>query len=177
MVPVFNQENFIRKCLAGIGDNITAPSDLVVIVDCCTDRSEAAVLSFVEEARGRFRRVTVLRTTYPIFETRADNLGFLLSRGDHVIEVQSDIEVLTGGFDALLKAPMQEALEIFSDIWPRRNLVRAIASPRRAEEALPDPARGFGNRWAGIGLAIPAPRSSRPRATFRRPASMPERRQ
>ncbi len=31
-----------------------------------------------------------------------------------MIEVQSDIEVLTGGFDALLKAPMQEAPEIFS---------------------------------------------------------------
>lgn len=114
VVPVFNQEHFIRKCLAGISGNITTPSDLVVILDFCTDRSESAVISFLEEARACFCRITVLRATCPIFETRCDNLGFLLSRGDHVIEVQSDIEVQTPGFDALLKAPMQHAPEIFS---------------------------------------------------------------
>jgi GT2 family glycosyltransferase len=114
IVPVFNQERFIQRCLAGIADNVAAPSDLVMVLDCCSDGSESAVLSFVGEARARFRRVTVLRTTYPIFETRADNLGFLLSRGEFVIEVQSDIEILTGGFDALLKGPMQESPQIFS---------------------------------------------------------------
>jgi len=114
VVPVFNQEPFIQKCLSGIADNISVPSDLIVILDCCTDGSESAVFSFVEQARQRFRRIVILRTTYPIFETQADNLGFLLSRGDHVIEVQSDIEVLTPGFDALLKAPMTISPKIFS---------------------------------------------------------------
>jgi hypothetical protein len=56
----------------------------------------------------------VLRTTYPLFETRCDNLGFLLSRGDRVIEVQSDIQILTEGFDTLLATPMLADPAIFS---------------------------------------------------------------
>ena len=52
VVPAFNQEAFIRKCLGGISENITAPSDLVVILDCCTDGTESAVLSFVAASRS-----------------------------------------------------------------------------------------------------------------------------
>lgn len=114
VVPVFNQQGFIRRCLKSIANNISASSDLVVILDCCTDQSETAVLSFVREASERFRRVIILRTTYPLFETRCDNLGFLLSRGNYVIEIQSDIEVLSERFDALLAAPMVAERRIFS---------------------------------------------------------------
>lgn len=114
VVPVYNQEVFVERTLAGIAANATRPSDLVVVLDCCTDGSESAVLSRLGRARSAFLRVTVLKTIYPLFETRCDNLGFLISRGDYVIEVQSDIEVMTPGFDALLSAPMQQAPEIFS---------------------------------------------------------------
>ena len=114
VVPVFNQEDFIRRCLDGIGENQSAPSDLVIIVDCCSDQTESAVLAFARQSASRFQRITVLRTTYPLFETRCDNLGFLLSRGEYVVEVQSDIEILSGHFDQLLKVPMIEDPHIFS---------------------------------------------------------------
>ncbi len=91
VVPVFNQESFIGGCLAGIAGHMAESSDIVIVLDCCDDGTEPAVLAYLDQAHERFRRVTVLRTTYPLFETRCDNLGFLLSRGRYVIEVQSDI--------------------------------------------------------------------------------------
>jgi len=114
VLPVFNQEGFIVRCIEGIAANLSAPTDIAVILDCCTDGSEEAVSSALARLGRRFERVTLVRTTYPLYETRCDNLGFLLSRGDYVIEMQSDIEVLTPGFDALLKSPMIARPDIFS---------------------------------------------------------------
>jgi glycosyltransferase involved in cell wall biosynthesis len=115
IIPVFNQEPFILRCLQGVSRNLKHASDLVVILDSCTDQSEQIVLSFLLQADlSAFGRITVLRTTYPIFETRCDNLGICLSRGDYVIEIQSDIEVQSFGFDDLLEAPMRQLPQVFS---------------------------------------------------------------
>jgi glycosyltransferase involved in cell wall biosynthesis len=114
VVPVFNQESFIGLCLEALAANVSMPSDLVIVLDCCTDASEEGVLSVLRRWDARFQRLTVLRTTYPLFETRCDNLGFLLSRGDYVVEVQSDIQILAEGFDALLVGPMLADPAIFS---------------------------------------------------------------
>ena len=115
LVPVFNQASFISRVLAGIVDNLSAASDLVVVLDGCTDDSEAAVLGFLDSALlGSLATITVLRATRPIFETRCDNIGFALSRGAHVFDVQADIEIRTPAFDRLLIAPMRQRPNIFS---------------------------------------------------------------
>ena len=115
IVPVFNQAGFIGRVLSGIVDNLSQATDLVVVVDGATDGSEAAALHFLDTAPlGRLSAATLLRADRPIFETRCDNIGFALSRGAYVFDVQADIEIRTEAFDRILTAPMRQRSEIFS---------------------------------------------------------------
>jgi glycosyltransferase involved in cell wall biosynthesis len=115
VVPIFNQERIIASTIRAFISRISKPSDVVLIFDGCSDGSRAqAELALTSSPTVHIRRVVFITTERPIFETRSDNLGFLVARGETIIEIQADIEVLTPRFDALLTQPMEQNPSIFS---------------------------------------------------------------
>jgi glycosyltransferase involved in cell wall biosynthesis len=115
VVPIFNQERIIAGTIRAFISRISKPSDVVLIFDGCSDGSRAqAELALTSSPTVHIRRVVFITTERPIFETRCDNLGFLVARGETIIEIQADIEVLTPEFDALLTQPMEQNPSIFS---------------------------------------------------------------
>jgi glycosyltransferase involved in cell wall biosynthesis len=115
VVPIFNQERIIASTIRAFISRISKPSDVVLIFDGCSDGSRAqAELALTSSSIVYIRRVVFITTERPIFETRCDNLGFLVARGETIIEIQADIELLTPRFDALLTQPMEQNASIFS---------------------------------------------------------------
>jgi hypothetical protein len=49
--------------------------------------------------------VVVFHSIIPLFETAADNLGFICSRGQFILEVQADIEMCELGYNEQLMKP------------------------------------------------------------------------
>jgi hypothetical protein len=49
----------------------------------------------------------VFRSTLPLFETAADNLGFFCARGEYVLEIQADMRMTEHGYNMRLLKPFE----------------------------------------------------------------------
>lgn len=114
VVPVHNQEEIIADNIASAIAAMSGPDafEYIVVFDGCEDNSEAVVKTWFEGLGDdlgvlypRLDRVVLIHQPTSIFETAADNIGFLLSRGKYIIEIQADMKILTPGFNEILAAP------------------------------------------------------------------------
>jgi glycosyltransferase involved in cell wall biosynthesis len=113
VVPVFNQENIIRKNLHSMMKCTEGLIEIIVILDNCVDNTENEVLDlFKTETVDNLVRVIVVRQDTPVYETTADNIGFVLSSGKYLLEIQADIELTEPGYNR----SMQRALIKYDDI-------------------------------------------------------------
>ncbi len=101
VVPVHNQQARIRVNLQSIVDSATLAHELVIIVDAPTDDTLAAVTTWADELQStRTIGVTIGHAQQAIFETIADSVGFELSVGATIVEIQADMTISHPGFDA-----------------------------------------------------------------------------
>jgi len=108
VTPIYNQEGIIERNLRSIMDTMTeVPYEMILIVDSCNDRTEEIVRGMF--STGEFpvllTNVVVMVSAAPLFETAADNLGFLCSRGEYILEIQADMMMIERGFNMRLLRP------------------------------------------------------------------------
>lgn len=113
VVPVFNQEEIIKKNLRSMMKYTDGKIEMIVILDNCVDNTEYEVLDlFKNETVDNLVRIIVVRQDTPVYETTADNIGFVLSSGKYLLEIQADIELVEYGYNRNL----QKALIKYDDI-------------------------------------------------------------
>jgi glycosyltransferase involved in cell wall biosynthesis len=115
ITPVHNQEHIIAKNLsATVAATTETAYDMIIIIDACSDETEARVLEWANDTPfpTNFRGILVLRSPAPLFETAADNVGFRLARGAYLLEIQADIYITEQGYNLRMLKPFQR----FSDV-------------------------------------------------------------
>jgi glycosyltransferase involved in cell wall biosynthesis len=104
IVPIFNQEEIIRKNLLSIMKHTDGLIEIIVILDNCIDNTEKIVLDlFQNETVENLIRVIVVKQDTPVYETTCDNIGFVLSSGKYLLEIQADMEMIEYGYNRSLE--------------------------------------------------------------------------
>jgi glycosyltransferase involved in cell wall biosynthesis len=115
IMPIYNQELIVVKHIQSIIDNTTEKNyEIILILDSCSDNTEANLLNWVNsEKPSILTKLLILKSEDPLFETAADNLGFLCGRGKYLLEIQADMEMTERGYNMkLLKPFLQNTLLI-----------------------------------------------------------------
>ena len=108
VVPVFNQENIIIKNINSIINNTLGDYEIIIINDYSSDSTLALLKKFFVNYKpiyGNFKRIRIIDTNWPVFETKCDNIGFKLSKAKFVLEIQADMQMLIKGYDQILSKP------------------------------------------------------------------------
>ena len=101
VTPVYNQENIIIHNFKSILDNTTEKYyEIIYILDSCSDNTEANLIDFINKMEAEYPlliKIVVLKSSLPLFETSADNLGFVCSEGEYILEIQADMTMTQPG--------------------------------------------------------------------------------
>jgi len=109
-VTVFNKGFLIERVLESIRLNTVGNYEIIVVLDGCTDDSEAVVKSFFEKYSKISHKILYADN---VFETKANNIAAKVSTGDYIIIVQDDIIINEYGWNLRLAKPV----ESFSDVY------------------------------------------------------------
>ena len=115
VMPIHNQENVIKKNLeALILNTVEHRYEIILILDACSDSTKAAVEKWIRTLipPTNLMSLLVFESSMPLFETAADNLGFYCARGEYVLEVQADIEIVELGYNLKLYEPFKALQDI-----------------------------------------------------------------
>ena len=84
--------------------------ELIMIFDSCDDNSEKLITDLFNDndfSEYGLKRIILINQPSPIFETSCDNIGFRLSKGKYLLEIQADMRIITFGFNFLLSKPLR----------------------------------------------------------------------
>ena len=90
VVPVFNKEESILRFLKNFEINFNHSFEVIFVNDASEDRSLEVLKKWVESQNIA---ITIASTEVPVFETASDNIGFSLSCGEIICELQCDIYI------------------------------------------------------------------------------------
>jgi len=110
VLPIYNQENIIQQTLNHILNNTTMKKyELILILDSCSDNSETKVVEIINTINFHVHilitNIVVLKSETPLFETSADNLGFYCAKGEFILEIQADMDILDYGYNMKMLQP------------------------------------------------------------------------
>jgi glycosyltransferase involved in cell wall biosynthesis len=121
IIPVHNQREIITTNLNSLIANIAGTFELFIICDACTDGTLEAVTTWVTTLPPNLYTrdillfsVVVIDQPTPVFETTADNMGFILARGKYVLEVQADMQMIQYGFNRQLERAFATGDDVFA---------------------------------------------------------------
>ena len=103
VLPVFNQEKIIYDFIKNNDQHACLPYNIIAIFDCCSDNSLASFKAALQDLKSNLLvQVAAVITDVPYFETACDNIGFLLSENEFIIETQPDLFMATKDYDRKL---------------------------------------------------------------------------
>lgn len=109
VTPVYNQENIIVQNFKSILDNTTEKYyEIIYILDSCSDNTETNLINFINKMNEEYPlliKILILKSNIPLFETSADNLGFICSDGEYMLEIQADMTMTQPGYNMKLLKP------------------------------------------------------------------------
>ena len=108
VIPVFNQEKIIIKNIISIIRNTLGEYEIIIINDFSSDKTLRLLKNFFNNFQPiykNFKRIRIIDTSWPLFETKCDNIGFKLSKAKFVLEIQADMQMLIKGYDQILSKP------------------------------------------------------------------------
>ena len=108
VIPVFNQQKIIIKNINSIISNTLGDYEIIIINDYSNDKTLEILKNFFvnfEPIYSNFKRIRIIDTYWPLFETKCDNIGFKLSKAKFVLEIQADMQMLIKGYDQILSKP------------------------------------------------------------------------
>jgi glycosyltransferase involved in cell wall biosynthesis len=113
VIPIFNQEEIIERNLLSVISHMEGNFEIIIILDACIDNTETIVLNLLKNINVSYLvKAVVIKQETPVFETTCDNMGFLISTGKYIVEIQADMEMTEYGFNTKLA----KGLEKYSDI-------------------------------------------------------------
>jgi glycosyltransferase involved in cell wall biosynthesis len=112
VLTVHNQGDILEQVLEGIEDNTEGNYEIIVVLDGCTDNSEAVLDDYLNNSTIT-SRVTILHADN-VFETKANNIGLREAKGDYVIIVQDDMVIKEKGWNTRMRKPFQEFNDVFA---------------------------------------------------------------
>ena len=115
VMPIHNQAEIIQSVLSSVVLNTVGLYEMILLVDGCTDDSKTRVIEWASQTQMPTSLVQLhILETPGIFETSCDNLGFVLSRGKYIVEVQADMKILTFGYNILLASPLVQYTDMIA---------------------------------------------------------------
>ena len=111
VVPVYNQEKLILQNITSIINNTLGNYEIIIINDYSNDRTLELLNNFFvnyEPINSNFKRIRIIDTNWPLFETKCDNIGFKLSKAKFVLEIQADMQMVLKGYDQILSKPFNK---------------------------------------------------------------------
>jgi glycosyltransferase involved in cell wall biosynthesis len=109
ILTIHNKEWLIQQVLDGIVENTKGDYEIIVVLDGCTDKSSDIVNEYFCNKKSN---VTII-TTPDVFETRANNAGLKIAKGNYVIIVQDDMIIKESGWNLR----MQKPFNVFDDVF------------------------------------------------------------
>jgi GT2 family glycosyltransferase len=107
-VPTRNGGALLAECLAALREKAATPDRLeVLVIDNGSDRAETLAILEAEAARPGSR---VLRLDEPFNWARLNNLAARESRAEHLLFLNDDTRMLSGGWDRLLRRLLAEPM-------------------------------------------------------------------
>jgi hypothetical protein len=91
--------------------------EVILIFDNCDDNSQDYLIRYFNTlsfSEIGIKRVLMIEQKSPVFETTCDNIGFRLSKGKYIIEIQADMKIITFGFNHILTKPFRIWDDIFA---------------------------------------------------------------
>lgn len=107
VLPIYNQEAIIIKNIKSILQMTGGTYELILIIDCCSDKTKPLIMQFVENLIEPVSLycITVIESITPLFETSCDNIGFRLAKGTYFLEIQADMEMTQKDYNIILTKP------------------------------------------------------------------------
>ena len=110
VIPVYNQEKIIIKNISSIIKNTINNYEIILINDFSSDKTLALLKDFfykLKPKKNYIKRIRILNTNWPLFETKCDNIGFKLAQARFILEIQSDMEMIQKGYNETLLEPFK----------------------------------------------------------------------
>lgn len=110
-LTIFNKGFLIERVLNAIKNNTIQNYELIVVIDGCTDDSEANVLKFFNENKQISHKIFYANN---VFETKANNIAAKNSEGEYILIIQDDMIINEYGWDERIIKPMKSFNDIVS---------------------------------------------------------------
>ena len=114
VVPVFNQEQLIKKVLTSIKTCMVSNWELIVIDDSSEDNTRNEIRDWANEfgATGGLQRIRLFHSDSQMFESACDSFGFSQIMAPFIIEIQADMILQDRGFDKRFIAAFRDLPEL-----------------------------------------------------------------
>jgi len=112
ILTVFNKDWLIDKVLYSIFENTKTNTELIIVIDGCTDNSEIVIKNTLKASPSNIS--TKIYYADNIYETKANNIGLKASTGDYIIIVQDDMIINEENWNLRMRKPIENYDDIFA---------------------------------------------------------------
>lgn len=111
IIPVYNTEKYIKKCLESVLQAIDIDCEVIVINDGSTDNSEKVALEFIENLPEKYRKnfKYIKKENKGLADTK--NVGLKMAKGQYISCVDSD-DYISKDFYEIARKQIEEGYEI-----------------------------------------------------------------
>ncbi len=108
VMPVYNQEAIIVNNLKSVFEMTQDLFEVIVICDGCSDKTQSVIIDWwrTYSPPPRCIQFVLVHIKDSIFETACDNIGFKLSSGPMIVEIQADMTMTQHGYNEMLAQPL-----------------------------------------------------------------------
>lgn len=119
IIPVYNTENFLRKCLDSVCNQTLQDIEIICINDCSTDGS----LEILREYARKDNRIKLIELLENCGAAKARNIGIDIAEGEYLGFVDSDDFIDLDFYDKLYqKAVETKADAVKGEMWELNDL-------------------------------------------------------
>lgn len=109
IVPVYNSEEYLEKCLESLVNQTLKNIEIIVIDDCSTDKSKEIINNYCKEYYGKVSGIFLEKNNMQGF---ARNIGLEHSTGEYVLFVDSDDYIDINACEILYDRAKEENYDI-----------------------------------------------------------------
>ena len=116
IIPVYNTEKYVEKCLKSVLNAIGEDCEVIIVNDGSTDNSEKLILDFIEKLPEKYKEnfVYTKKENKGLADTK--NVGIELARGKYISVVDSD-DYISDDFYTIARKYIPENDIIIYDLY------------------------------------------------------------
>ena len=115
IVPVYNVEKYLKKCIDKILDSTYKDFELIIINDGTKDNSEQIIKEFLDKDEYKNKTTYIAKENTGLSDTR--NLGMSIAKGEYIAFVDSDDYIETNMYELMMnKASENDFDVVVSDV-------------------------------------------------------------